>query len=78
MDNEWWSFHVVNSSDVTGCGGLTGPMAIIMSEETPPRKFLRIFISFIDDGFIVLFFAFFFSFIDVLLILQYCFRRYYW
>ncbi|XP_062143961.1 piezo-type mechanosensitive ion channel homolog [Alnus glutinosa] len=37
VDNEWWSFHDVNSSDVTGCGGLTGPMAIIISEETPPQ-----------------------------------------
>uniref|UniRef100_A0A5B7BCU2 Uncharacterized protein n=1 Tax=Davidia involucrata TaxID=16924 RepID=A0A5B7BCU2_DAVIN len=32
---EWWSFHDINSLDVSGCGGLTGPMAIIVSEETP-------------------------------------------
>ncbi|OVA11397.1 Piezo family [Macleaya cordata] len=31
----WWSFHDTNASDVFGCGGLTGPMAIIVSEETP-------------------------------------------
>ncbi|GAV80465.1 DUF3595 domain-containing protein [Cephalotus follicularis] len=37
---EWWSFHDVNSSDVKGCGGLTGPMAIIVSEETPPQGIL--------------------------------------
>ncbi|KAM4074275.1 hypothetical protein ACB094_10G082400 [Castanea mollissima] len=34
---EWWSFNDVNSSGVTGCGGLTGPMAIIISEEVPPQ-----------------------------------------
>ncbi|GAA0167967.1 ion channel [Lithospermum erythrorhizon] len=34
-DLKWWSFHDINSSDVRGCGGLTGPMAIIVSEETP-------------------------------------------
>ncbi|XWS31628.1 hypothetical protein CRYUN_Cryun23aG0092700 [Craigia yunnanensis] len=37
---EWWSFHDINSSDVRGCGGLTGPMAIIVSEETPPQGIL--------------------------------------
>ncbi|XP_058084087.1 piezo-type mechanosensitive ion channel homolog isoform X2 [Magnolia sinica] len=30
----WWSFHDINAS-VAGCEGLTGPMAIIVSEETP-------------------------------------------
>lgn len=35
---EWWSFHDINSSDWSKCGGLTGPMAIIISEEIPPRK----------------------------------------
>nr|GMD20021.1 piezo-type mechanosensitive ion channel homolog isoform X1 [Ipomoea batatas] len=33
--SEWWSFHDTNSLDVSGCGGWTGPMAIIVSEETP-------------------------------------------
>ncbi|KAI4329741.1 hypothetical protein MLD38_028089 [Melastoma candidum] len=37
---QWWSFRDVNSSDVAGCGGLTGPMAIIVSEETPPQGIL--------------------------------------
>lgn len=37
---EWWSFHDINSSDVAGCGGLTGPMAIVVSEETPPQGIL--------------------------------------
>ncbi|XVF32650.1 hypothetical protein REPUB_Repub17cG0100700 [Reevesia pubescens] len=37
---EWWSFHDVNSSDVRGCGGLTGAMAVIVSEETPPQGIL--------------------------------------
>ncbi|XAR58511.1 hypothetical protein NMG60_11013938 [Bertholletia excelsa] len=32
---EWWSFHNINPLDVNGCGGLAGPMAIIVSEETP-------------------------------------------
>ncbi|KAF8392505.1 hypothetical protein HHK36_022847 [Tetracentron sinense] len=32
---EWWSFLDVKASDVGGCGGLTGPIAIIISEETP-------------------------------------------
>lgn len=32
---EWWSFHDVNGTDISGCGGLAGPMAIIVSEETP-------------------------------------------
>ncbi|XP_062018874.1 piezo-type mechanosensitive ion channel homolog [Rosa rugosa] len=36
----WWSFSDINSSDVNGCGGLRGPMAIIMSEETPPQGIL--------------------------------------
>lgn len=35
---QWWSFHDINASDINGCGGLTGPMAVIVSEETPPRK----------------------------------------
>lgn len=37
-EQQWWSFHDINSSDVSGCGGLKGPMAIVVSEETPPRK----------------------------------------
>lgn len=31
----WWSFRDTNASDVAGCGGLSGPTAIIVSEETP-------------------------------------------
>ncbi|KAL6978478.1 hypothetical protein U1Q18_020146 [Sarracenia purpurea var. burkii] len=33
--HEWWSFHDINSLDINGCEGLTGPMAIVVSEETP-------------------------------------------
>ncbi|KAL3849827.1 hypothetical protein ACJIZ3_011709 [Penstemon smallii] len=33
--SEWWSFHDINSLDSYGCGGLSGPMAVIVSEETP-------------------------------------------
>lgn len=40
-DSEWWSFHNINASDIKGCEGLSGPMAIIVSEETPPRKFRK-------------------------------------
>ncbi|KAL0437535.1 UNVERIFIED_CONTAM: Piezo-type mechanosensitive ion channel [Sesamum radiatum] len=32
---EWWSFHDINSLDAYGCGALSGPMAVIVSEETP-------------------------------------------
>ncbi|PKA54847.1 hypothetical protein AXF42_Ash000682 [Apostasia shenzhenica] len=31
----WWSFHDINALDVKGCKDLTGPMAIVVSEETP-------------------------------------------
>ncbi|EYU38126.1 hypothetical protein MIMGU_mgv1a0000292mg, partial [Erythranthe guttata] len=34
-NSEWWSFHDINASDAYGCGGLSGPMAVIVSEETP-------------------------------------------
>ncbi|TKY52583.1 Piezo-type mechanosensitive ion channel-like [Spatholobus suberectus] len=38
---EWWAFRDINPSNLSGlCGGLTGPMAIIMSEETPPQGIL--------------------------------------
>lgn len=43
-NSEWWSFHNVNLSDVSVCGGLTGPMAIIVSEETP-RKCLLVIVG---------------------------------
>ncbi|KAL5566153.1 hypothetical protein UlMin_029317 [Ulmus minor] len=32
---EWWSFHDIDASDVSGCGELAGPLAIVVSEETP-------------------------------------------
>ncbi|KAK6243143.1 hypothetical protein QUC31_009552 [Theobroma cacao] len=32
---EWWSFYDLGASDGTGCGEFAGPMAIIVSEETP-------------------------------------------
>lgn len=32
---EWWSFFDVNPLNVTHCEGLVGPMAIVVSEETP-------------------------------------------
>ncbi|XP_038681197.1 piezo-type mechanosensitive ion channel homolog isoform X2 [Tripterygium wilfordii] len=37
---EWWSFHDINPSNVSGCEGLSGPTAIIVSEETPPQGIL--------------------------------------
>ncbi|RDX99269.1 Piezo-type mechanosensitive ion channel-like protein, partial [Mucuna pruriens] len=39
--SEWWAFRDINPSNLSGlCGGLTGPMAIIISEETPPQGIL--------------------------------------
>ncbi|CAL0308579.1 unnamed protein product [Lupinus luteus] len=32
---EWWSFYDTDTSDAHGCGEFPGPMAIIVSEETP-------------------------------------------
>lgn len=43
-DFNWWSFRDINLSDIHGCGGSTGPMAIVMSEETPPREFKEAFL----------------------------------
>ncbi|XP_073222018.1 piezo-type mechanosensitive ion channel homolog isoform X3 [Cicer arietinum] len=34
-DPEWWSFYDLDISDAHGCGKFPGPMAIIVSEETP-------------------------------------------
>ncbi|PKA54925.1 hypothetical protein AXF42_Ash000761 [Apostasia shenzhenica] len=31
----WWSFHDVNALDLVGCKGMSGPVAIVVSEETP-------------------------------------------
>ncbi|XP_051209733.1 piezo-type mechanosensitive ion channel homolog isoform X2 [Lolium perenne] len=31
----WWSFYNTNPSDLAGCQGQNGPMAIVVSEETP-------------------------------------------
>uniref|UniRef100_A0A453EU71 Piezo non-specific cation channel R-Ras-binding domain-containing protein n=1 Tax=Aegilops tauschii subsp. strangulata TaxID=200361 RepID=A0A453EU71_AEGTS len=31
----WWSFYDTNPSDLAGCQGQNGPMAIVVSEETP-------------------------------------------
>ncbi|RZR77786.1 hypothetical protein BHM03_00002976 [Ensete ventricosum] len=35
----WWSFNVSNTLDVEECNGLTGPMAVVVSEETPRTFF---------------------------------------
>ncbi|XP_062086347.1 piezo-type mechanosensitive ion channel homolog isoform X1 [Humulus lupulus] len=35
---EWWSFRDINAFQ--GCGGVTGPTAIVVSEETPPTGIL--------------------------------------
>ncbi|PNY05025.1 protein FAM38B [Trifolium pratense] len=34
-DPQWWSFYDLDISDAHGCGKFSGPMAIIVSEETP-------------------------------------------
>ncbi|KAK3441684.1 hypothetical protein EUGRSUZ_B02004 [Eucalyptus grandis] len=31
----WWSFHDTDAPNIRGCGTLAGPMAIVVSEETP-------------------------------------------
>ncbi|KAG0472051.1 hypothetical protein HPP92_016597, partial [Vanilla planifolia] len=31
----WWSFHDANASEIAGCNGMSGPIAIVVSEETP-------------------------------------------
>ncbi|CAI0581272.1 unnamed protein product [Linum tenue] len=36
----WWMFYDINSTGVGGCGGLAGPTAVIVSEETPPQGIL--------------------------------------
>lgn len=71
-DYSWWSFHDINSSDIRGCGGLAGPMAVVVSEETPPRKFRKTLCHMY-----LLMACYGFSFI-LLLMLQQCFRRYSW
>ncbi|KAL0389546.1 UNVERIFIED_CONTAM: Piezo-type mechanosensitive ion channel [Sesamum calycinum] len=40
--SKWWSFHDINSLDAYGCRGLSGPMAVIVSEETPLGRFIRL------------------------------------
>ncbi|KAJ8453235.1 hypothetical protein Cgig2_008119 [Carnegiea gigantea] len=39
---EWWSFFDINPLNVTHCEGLVGPMAIVVSEETPLGRFIRL------------------------------------
>lgn len=34
----WWSFQDINPPDADACRGLSGPMAVVVSEETP-RKY---------------------------------------
>lgn len=38
-DPEWWSFYDINATDAHGCGKSCGPMAIIVSEETPRKLY---------------------------------------
>lgn len=35
--SDWWSFQDINPPDVEACGGLSGPMAVVVSEETPRK-----------------------------------------
>ncbi|XP_020972104.1 piezo-type mechanosensitive ion channel homolog isoform X2 [Arachis ipaensis] len=38
---EWWAFQDIQPSNLSGfCGGHTGPVAIVVSEETPPQGIL--------------------------------------
>lgn len=43
----WWSFSNIGASDVEGCNGLAGPMAIVISEETP-RMYTSLFCYYVD------------------------------
>jgi hypothetical protein len=43
----WWSFYDTNPSDMAGCQGLDGPMAIVVSEETP-RTYLSLDLNLIS------------------------------
>lgn len=38
----WWSFYDIDVLDGAACKGLTGPMAIVVSEETP-RTYLELY-----------------------------------
>ncbi|KAG6429158.1 hypothetical protein SASPL_107200 [Salvia splendens] len=33
--HDWWSFQDINSPDADACRGLSGPMAVVVSEESP-------------------------------------------
>ncbi|XP_047959723.1 piezo-type mechanosensitive ion channel homolog isoform X1 [Salvia hispanica] len=33
--HDWWSFQDINPPDADACGGLSGPMAVVVSEESP-------------------------------------------
>ncbi|XP_020597210.1 piezo-type mechanosensitive ion channel homolog isoform X2 [Phalaenopsis equestris] len=34
-DSSWWSFHDADALDKAECGGMSGPIAIVVSEESP-------------------------------------------
>lgn len=47
----WWSFHNLKASEnISACEGMDGPVAIIMSEETPPRKLALLIQVFVQDS----------------------------
>ena len=41
-ESEWWSFYDISLLNSTVCGDLVGPMAIVVSEETPRKCFCKI------------------------------------
>lgn len=40
-ESEWWSFYDISLLNSTVCGDLMGPMAIVVSEETPRKCYLK-------------------------------------
>ncbi|KVI12497.1 Piezo family [Cynara cardunculus var. scolymus] len=41
-ESEWWSFFDISLLNSSVCGDLMGPMAIVVSEETPLGRFIRL------------------------------------
>lgn len=39
--SEWWSFYDISWLNSNVCGDLMGPMAIVVSEETPRKSILN-------------------------------------
>ena len=40
-ESEWWSFFDIGLLNSSVCGDLKGPMAIVVSEETPRKHYMK-------------------------------------